>query len=243
MTSNGFTLDPSSDVMLNIAFPRELSSEEKTLLSLRLAAFVSAGKLGMFSGRRFVPDQSNLVVVSGEVRNNIVSQHLRFENVDMGAFRILRNMLLHISAWSLKIARAEARPLATPAENLFERSFALPGAYPAIGFPVTRHTPSRRDKWRLVHIKLGQRMEPIAMDTMLNDLSSWEQLCGGGFADDQHDPEQSGILPGDLYFLDPFTIEYSIEGFYIAEDALNALLNFVAAVDRKRCRIIKVEIW
>jgi hypothetical protein len=243
MDRNGFTQAFSGEVVLNIAFEREPSSEAKELLSLRLAAFVTAGDLGMLSGRRWAPDQSHVVMISGEVRHNIVSQHLRFENLDMGALRILRNMLRHFSRWSAEIAGAEARPLEAPAENLFARSFALPGAYPTTDFPIVRHTPGRRDKWRLVHITLSQRLDQTAMETMLNDLSCWEELCSGGFVDDEHDPEHSGILPGDLYFLDPFTIEYAIDGFHVAEDAFNALVNFAVAIDRKRCRVSKVEIW
>jgi len=232
---------------IRVTAREKFKAEEHRRIGEAIAAFGTACRAGMF--RRETNEPFGLEVASDSAISDtpVLSWHGQSTGLALSAFKALVGAVSYRAVHDVPIERVEVQQV------LGVGDVALPAAVvlgpsnevePPIrtGFSVVREEIDRVDKNRRLQIEFAEPPTPPDVDDVARSIEAWDLLCRGGFPEPDNAPWETGIVPGEVYLIDAFTVEHPIDLFSASESAFNAILNYAVTLDERGLRVRQVII-
>jgi hypothetical protein len=210
---------------------------------------VDAGEAGMLPDEGIPPQASAMELLS---RKTIAEDRIQFvcraRNIHLSAYRMLLNMFAQLHQLSQPWRRvhmdyspeaAESIRLDDPRigqVNFLRRWSPLPFklALEEFGSQVDMHT---------VRIEFAKRLEPAHFDIVGAALENWALLIMfGAYRDTFEVMEDFSITPGEIYMVDPYTVEQTIRAFRAPDIVFEGVINFAVKLHFTLLSVANLEI-
>jgi hypothetical protein len=235
--------DETVNLVVSVRWPTtaELTQATRAAADASLQAFALFGAWGGAAGARYAPPGSNISMIPGsplQGHNELVWK-LTTTHIDPGALFIIENLVHagHVQVAPISSLCIQSTLIPGPRSQAHRR---LPRAHLPCPFEVERDDDSPQ---LAIEVDFSARQKPAEMEVFRAAWDAWELLCmRGGFADETYIPERSTMrVDEDLHIASTGLFARYVQVF-VADEALDGLVNMLQAFHARVTEIEHLEI-
>lgn len=220
------------------------SKADVARLDEALTTFGRAAAVGMFSGAAPRPRSVRFGMDRDPVSATTLRYRVNTPVIDVGASRVLLNMLARTHQLGPTLVKATISVGAEAKRTVRITSLEYPKAAADLGFRWRVAEVDHPYKNRVVEIEFSRDLQGAEIDSVLNSIAIWDDVVRrAGYAPDfAAIAEEQSFLGGESYPIHPSIVEHSLDWVTASEPGYYGLVNLIGRVHETIAPVARVEV-